>query len=49
MKMVKTQCVVCAVEVEVPQNYNGEPMCKEHYNDDDYQVFYEEGEENERA
>lgn len=31
MKMIKTQCVVCAEKVEVPQNYNGEPMCEEHY------------------
>lgn len=48
METVKSQCVVCAIEVEVPQNYNGEPMCQEHYHDEKYQVFGD-GEENERA
>ena len=48
METIKSQCVVCAMEVEVPQNYNGEPMCQEHYHNEKYQVFGD-GEENERA
>lgn len=41
-----TECVVCSKEVEILDNFNGEMMCDECYNDDDNYVFGE-GLENE--
>lgn len=44
--MAKTECVICTKEIEVLEEFNGEMMCSECYNDPDNYVFVEEeGEE----
>lgn len=43
--MAETQCVICAKEIDVLENFNGEMMCEECYHDPDNFVFVEDGEE----
>lgn len=43
--MEKTECVICTKEIEVLEEFNGEMMCSECYNDPDNYVFVEESEE----
>lgn len=40
--MAKTECVVCTKEIEVLEDFNGEMMCQECYNDPENYVFIEE-------
>ena len=35
----KTQCVICCKEIEVLDNFNGELMCQECYDDPDNEVY----------
>lgn len=45
--MAKTECVVCTKAIEVLDDFNGEMMCEECYNNPENYVFgEEEGEEN---
>ena len=37
--MAKTECVVCTKEIEVLEEFNGEMMCSECYNDPENFVF----------
>ena len=37
--MNKTECVVCGKEIEVLEEFNGEMMCQECYEDPDNEVF----------
>lgn len=34
-----TQCVICGKDIEVLDEFNGEMMCKECYNDPENEVF----------
>ena len=43
--MAKTECVICTKEIEVLEEFNGEMMCSECYNDPENFVFVEESEE----
>ena len=45
--MEKTECVICTKEIEVLEEFNGEMMCSECYNDPDNLVFIEGDEEDE--
>lgn len=45
--MAKTECVVCTKAIEVLEDFNGEMMCQECYNDPANYVFGEETEEGE--
>lgn len=40
--MEKTECVVCGKEVEILEEFNGELMCEECYNDPENEVFTDE-------
>lgn len=40
--MEKTECVVCGKEVEILEEFNGELMCEECYNDPGNEVFTDE-------
>lgn len=35
----KIECTVCTKEIEILEEYNGEPMCDECYNNPDNEVF----------
>ncbi len=37
--MAKTECVVCGREIEQLEDFNGEMMCEECYNDPENEVF----------
>ncbi len=37
--MAKTECAVCGQEIEVLEQFNGEMMCEECYNDPENEVF----------
>lgn len=37
--MNKTQCVICEKEIELMEEFNGEMMCEECYNDPENEVF----------
>ncbi|WP_275411195.1 hypothetical protein [Bacillus sp. B15-48] len=37
--MAKTECVVCAKEIELLEKFNGEMMCQECYNAPENEVF----------
>lgn len=37
--MNKTECVICTKEIKIIDNYNGEMMCQECYNDPENEVF----------
>lgn len=40
--MEKTECVVCGKEVEILEEFNGELMREECYNDPENEVFTDE-------
>ena len=40
--MDKTECVVCGKEIEVLEQFNGEMMCQDCYNDPENEVFSDE-------
>lgn len=40
--MNKTECVVCGKEIEVLEQFNGEMMCQDCYNDPENEVFGDE-------
>ncbi|WP_255397345.1 hypothetical protein [Sporosarcina sp. P2] len=40
--MDKTECVVCGKEIEVLEQFNGEMMCQDCYNDPENEVFGDE-------
>lgn len=40
--MDKTECVVCGKEIEVLEQFNGEMMCEECYQDPENEVFGDE-------
>lgn len=37
--MNKTECVICTKEIELLEDYNGEMMCEDCYNDPENEVF----------
>lgn len=39
MEKAKTECVVCMKEIELLDEFNGEMMCQECYNDEENHVF----------
>jgi len=39
--VVKTECAVCMIEIELLEKFNGEMMCKDCYNDLENEVFEE--------
>lgn len=41
----KTECVICAKEIKILEEFNGEMMCQECYEDEENYVF--EGDVNE--
>ena len=40
--MGKTECSICAKEIEVLEEFNGEMMCKNCYDDPENEVFTDE-------
>lgn len=40
--MNKTECVVCGKEIEVLEQFNGEMMCEECYQNPENEVFDDE-------
>ncbi|WP_255408900.1 hypothetical protein [Sporosarcina sp. P34] len=40
--MNKTECVVCGIEIEVLERFNGEMMCEECYQNPENEVFGDE-------
>ncbi|WP_255407578.1 hypothetical protein [Sporosarcina sp. P20a] len=40
--MNKTECVVCGKEIEVLEQFNGEMMCEECYQNPENEVFGDE-------
>lgn len=38
-KLNKTECVICAKEIEIVEKFNGEMMCEECYTDPENEVF----------
>jgi len=40
-----TQCVICEKEIEVLDEFNGEMMCQDCYNDPDNYVFGDDTDE----
>lgn len=40
--MNKTECVVCGKEIEVLEQFNGEMMCQDCYNEPENEVFTDE-------
>lgn len=37
--MTKTECIVCTKEIDALDEFNGEMMCQECYNEPDNEVF----------
>ena len=37
--MAKTECAICMKEIDVLEQFNGEPMCEECYQDPENEVF----------
>lgn len=45
MGKAKTECVICTKEIEVLDEFNGEMMCQECYNDEENYVFGDDANE----
>lgn len=39
MVVNKTECIVCAKEIEILEEFNGEMMCQECYHNPENEVF----------